>query len=444
VRRVRGILGGSAILVLLALPGGVGERPLPLHSQPSATATLSALVGDSGGSRLVQVNPSTLATVRASARVGYYDGWVRAPDGKLLVIATHRASSSAQTSRIRFVNSSTLKFVRKGVALDGYFRAAIWPSAGRLLTVAGNCCNSGVELDTIDTVAKRITARRAIAGAVTSIDRSRDGLVLLAAPPDEIGAARLVVVGPDASVRSVTLDRIRAGSHYPQESSQDPIGTIRQPGLAVDPAGGVAYVVDPDGLIAAVRLADMSVTYRTPSAPRSLLGRLARWLTPTASAKGLNGPIRTAEWIGDGMLAITGSDASAVKQKDGTTTFSSRAVGLAIVDTRDWTIRTLDAEADSATIADGLLLATGGTWRSDGSTNTSTGEGLTAWGPDGSLRWRLFPGTQPWVLAAVGERAVVQQAGLQSFVLVDLATGKVMRSLGGTYQWLLLGTGSAD
>jgi hypothetical protein len=444
VRRIRAVLGGSVLAALLALPGGAGNRPLPLRSQPSATASLTALVGEARGSRVVQLDPATFATLRSSARVGYYDGWVRSPDGKLLAVATHRDGVAAQTSTIRFVNASTLKFVRKGVALDGYFRAALWPSPGRLVALAGDCCNSGVVLTAIDTVAKRITARRTIEGAVLDVERSRDGLVLLAAPPGGIGPARVVTVGPDASVRSVTLDGIRAGSHWSQESGKDPVGTIRQPGLAVDAAAGVAYVVDPDGVVAAVRLADSSVGYHRLTSPRPLLSRLAGWLTPSASAKGVNGPTRTAQWLGDGMLALTGSDQSAVTRKDGTMVVSGRPAGLALVDTRDWTIRTLDPDADSATVADGVLLATGGTWSADGSTNSGSGEGLAVWGADGSLRRRLYPGTRVWVAAADGSRAIVQQESSQTFVLVDLATGETVRSLGGTFPWPLLGTGSAD
>jgi hypothetical protein len=433
------------VSVLLALPGGVGERPLPLRSESPATAALMGLVGDEQGSRLVQVDPSTLATVHASARVGYYDGWVRSPDGKLLVVATHSPrDTGAQVSTIRFVNTGTLKFVRTGVRLDGFFRAALWPSLGRLLALTGSCCNSDLELATVDTVAKRVVARRTIPGVVLDIVRSADGLVLLAAPPNEIGPARLVAVEGDGSVRTVALDRIQAGSHWPEESTQDPIGTMREPGLAVDPKGGVAYVVDPAGLVAAVRLADRGVTYHTAVAAQSLLGRLSHWLTPVASAKGMNGPIRTAVWLGDGMLAVTGSDSSALRRKDGTMVISGRPAGLSVIDTRDWTARTIDAGADAATVADGVLLTTGGTFRVEGSTNTTTGEGIVARGPNGSVRWRLFPGTAAWVVGAHGDRAVVQQNGGQTFDLVDLETGKVLRSLGSTYPWLLLGSGSAS
>lgn len=68
MRRI-GLLGAAGVLLLL--PFGANERPLPLHSPQAATPTLTALVGDARGSQLARVNPSTLATLRASPRVGF-------------------------------------------------------------------------------------------------------------------------------------------------------------------------------------------------------------------------------------------------------------------------------------------------------------------------------------------------------------------------------------
>jgi hypothetical protein len=83
---------------------------------------------------------------------------------------------------------------------------------------------------------------------------------MLALPDSGIAAARLLTVGPDADVRSVSLARIRAGTRW-NRSTSTPIGTVREPGLAVDAAGAAAYVVDAGGLVARIDLRDLSVTY---------------------------------------------------------------------------------------------------------------------------------------------------------------------------------------
>src|SRR5207249_849666 len=194
------------------------------------------------------------------------------------------------------------------------------------------CCGPGLTLDTIDTVRKKIVAHKAIHGPVWSVARSGDRLVLLGTEENAVAPVRVVVIGADATIRSVTLPRIVGGVHF-DEGSDDPLGSIRQPGLAVDPAGGVAYVVDPDGLVAEVLLGDLTVSYHEPSAA-SLLARFSSWLTPTAQAKGLNGPELQARWLGDGILAVTRTDETATRSKEGETV-AANAAGLQIVDTAD-------------------------------------------------------------------------------------------------------------
>ncbi len=444
MRRIGATLGGlAALAAVLVLPLGGGGRPLPLHAPLAATATLTGIVHEAAGVRLARVDPASLKVTRRSVLVHFYDGWVRSPSGKLLAVSTY-PNETRPISTLRFASPATLRWVRRGVRLDGSFRAAIWPSAGTLLAlvdvVTDRCCAPRAVLETVDTVAKKVVARRTIEGRVSAVARSADGLVLLLAPSDGIGPARLAAVGSDASVRTVDLGRILVGSSFPQDTSgSETIGAIRQPGLAVDAQGGVAYVVDADDLFAQVDLTDLSVTYHEASSP--LLARLAAWLTPAAQAKGLNGPTRNAAWLGDGLLMVTGNDESAVKQRDGTVLFSSRPAGLEVVDTHDWSVRTIDPEANAAVVADGVLLASGSSWRSD--LAATTGDGLAAYGTDGALRWRLDRGKQRWVAAAYGSVAVVGGDSSQPYELVDLATGRVLRTLGAeTFPLLLLGTGS--
>ena len=440
-----GFAGCAAVVLIAAWPSATPPQ-LPLVVPAAATTPLLAVASTGNGSRIEQLDPATFTALRVSATVGWYDGWVASPDRALLALATHSDSSNSDLSTIRFANASTLKWVRRGVQLDGYLMGAIWPRAGTLYALASNCCGSGGTLDTVDTVGKRIVARTTIRGQIVTVARSADGLVYLSTADNALAPATLAVIGPDGSVRSVQLTRIIAGTHFDQ-TSQDPIGTTRQPGLAVDPATDTAYVLDDDGLVAQIGLHDLTVLYH--QLDNSLIDRLSAWLTPPAAAKGINGPILSAQWLGDGLITLTGTNQSAVKHKDGSLTFSSTPAGLRVIDTNTWNERTLDPGANNTVIADGLLLASGGSWRSDGNTTTSSGEGLAAYSPDETLRWRINPGWTIAILAAYGSRALIQTidtgtvAVQKPVQLLDLENGHILRTLPpDSYPWPLLGTGS--
>lgn len=434
----------AAVLIGAASPGG-GDSPLPLRAPAPPTAQPLALAGDGTGSVLEQLDPATLSPLRRSARLaGGASGWTVSPEHRLLAIDTYPSSSDGSTSTLRFANAATLRWVRRGIRLDGYFVAASWPAESRLYALTGASSGSGLSLQTVDTVAKKIVAHKAIPGTAASVAHTEGGLVVLGEPANAVAPASLVVVGREGAVRSVVLDRILAGTHV-DESSNDPIATTRQPGLAVDAANGVAYVVDPSGLVAEIRLADLAVAYHRLD--RSFLSRLAGWLTPPAEAKGLEGPVLEATWLGDGLIAVTGTSNSTTRRKDGSTVFSTGPAGLRVVDTHDWSERTLDPRTDTAVVADGLLLASGGRWSNGDSQSVTGAEGLAAYGSDGTLRWRLDPGTKFWIEAVVGARALVQAYAtggtLQPIQLVDLDSGTVVRTLSpDSSPWPLVGSGS--
>ena len=438
--RVRGRIGLLGVAALLLVPvGATGDRPLPLEAPVAATAPLTAIAYRGNGFRLAQVDDATLALGRASDHVaGYAGGWLRAPGGALLAVAV--GTTTPPGSTLRFVRPATLEWRPGGVPLDGFFRSGLWPAAGRLVAVVDGATRATAE--TVDVAAQAVVARRPLAGIVVWAERSSQGLVVLLQPARKIGPAWLAAIAADGSVRSVQLRRILAGTSWKRRGrGNEMIGTMRRPGLAVDPASDTAYVVDPSGLVASIDLRTLAVAYHRTA--RSALSRLGAWLTPAAEAKGLNGPTRRAQWLGDDLIAITGIDQTVARQRSGGLVFSGRAAGLTILDTRDWHVRTLDPRANAATVADGMLLASGSSWRSGPLKSTSTAEGLAAYGADGALRWRLGEGGVRWVGAAYGSLVLVGRPASDAYDVVDLQSGKVLRAgVDGPVPQLLLGAGS--
>ena len=423
-----GLLAVTGLALVLAWPAHDTARPLTLDGPKRQAKERVAFVWQGDGTRLARVDERTLTRIGPlSPRLGFaLSAWALArPAGNLLAVATHRYANESKDF-LRFVDLRSLRLVRRTVDLDGYGRALLWARLDRLVAIVGNCCAPGLSVVTVDTGARRILSRHELAGDVLGpVGRAAGALVLLETPRNEIGPARPDVVAADGSVRSVGLDEVRAGSSWPPEGFDTPIGTTRQPALAVDPAGNRAFVIQPDGPAAEIDLRTLAVSYHDLSAPRSLLARLDGWLTPTARAKGLNGPQWRGLWLGDGLLAVTGTEETASTDANNQLVGSAAPAGLAIVDTRDWTIRMLDRGADTVTPAEGLLLATGRRWSS--TEQRASGMGLAAYGPDRSLRFRLFAGASSWVLAVSMGRAYVQDPGNEHRALVvDLASGKVV------------------
>ncbi len=427
-------------LVVCATVGAVGAtaygrsasaRRLPLRSLRPATAHLTAIVEAHGRYRLARVDPSTLRTVRTSAwRSGWDWGWVTSPDDSRVAVAACRRKCTSFA--LRFASATTLRWAPHTVPLDGGFYAGLWPRPGKLYALVGG--DTTLALDTVDTVSRKVVTSQSLAAPLLQLARSADGLVVLAGTFNAIVPVRLLVIGSDGTVRTVTVQRILAGTHY-DTKSQDPIGATNLPGLAVDPSSGIAYVIDPSGLVATVDLGNLSVAYHQLGSG-SLLARIADWLTPPAEAKGTNGNQLVAQWLGKGLIAVAGTQETATAQVD-----SYRPTGLRIIDTRNWSVRMLDQQADTFMVADGLLLATGRR-SSYGNTQHVHGEGLAAYGPDGALRWRVKGlGGQLYLADVYRSLALVDGHG--TLHLVDLATGRVMHgppppAAGG----LLLGPGS--
>lgn len=293
-----------------------------------------------------------------------------------------------------------------------------------------------------------VTGRLRVPGTVIRFAHGKTGFVLLAAPRNRIGLAELVVAD-GRRLRTVKLARIDAGL-VPGSLRNAAIGTDRFPGLAVDGGGRRAYVADPDGTIASVSLGSRRVSYHRPGTSRTLFQRLDGWLEPVAQAKGDRGPWWQAQWLGDGLLAVTGTNSQATGSVSGNViseTLHQRPAGLEIVNTRTWQQHTLDPNADTVTTSNGLLLATGTHWDVTPGENRTSGEGLVGYDSHGRVRFRLFAGRSVYVSVVIDQRAyvtVTAPSGHQHEYSVDLATRKVTATPDAEWPWLLLGAAQPD
>jgi hypothetical protein len=279
----------------------------------------------------------------------------------------------------------------------------------------------------VDPVARRLVSARPTEGLVLGVGRTATALVLLLAPDDGIGTARLATLDADGAYRTVDLRRTAAGYRYPTEG--DPVGEERVPGLAIDAGGGHAYAVGAGEPVADIDLRSLTVSYHELSRPISLFGRLRNWLEPKAEAKGpLLGSMRRALWLGNGVVAVFGTDDEGTIDAAGRPQLTETPSGLQLVNTHDWSVRTLDPGADAAEVAQGALLTTGMVWRSD--TQTLTGTGLTIFGADGAVRAHLF-GSRPLIFQTVGPWALVPFAppATTGYDVVDVRSGRVVTTI---------------
>src|SRR4051794_19776697 len=186
--------------------------------------------------------------------------------------------------------------------------------------------------------------------------------------------AQVAVIDADGNMRVATVDRIEAGTIVDDgDEATPPSARTTQPGFAVDPATGRAFVVSPDLSIAVVDLQTLDVSYH--GATRSL-------------AKAIDGPSRWAAWLGGGLLAVSGVDYSTTVN-GAQPTINETPYGLQIVDTRTWTTRTIDPDAIGFVSAPGALVAS--------HSPTSTARETLIWAPDGTLRRRFSFTGSTWL-----------------------------------------------
>jgi hypothetical protein len=146
-----------------------------------------------------------------------------------------------------------------------------------------------------------------------------------------------------------------------------------------------------DYTVAEVDLRTLAVTYH---------GGSSRWL-----AKQLPGPVRNARWLGNGLLAVAGSNGTALD-------------GLRIVDTRDWSMRIVDNDSFYLALGTDVLI---------GSSYWIPPE-LSVYGLDGSLRYHVKLEGAGTHFSVAGRYGYVCSGAHLSSVF-ELSTGTTLRQV---------------
>jgi hypothetical protein len=380
--------------------GGIGDRPPPLL----------AIADDGGDRRLLRLDPSSLRPLPRSVRLdepaqGY--AWDPARMRAVVVSAGAAALRLLDLQRMR-----TLGTIRVGAR--GELAAVGWPRSDRiwLVLAPARCCARGTTTVVIvDTIRRRVIARRRLAARLARVTETPDGPVLLLAPPSGIGLAEVATVDLRGNVDSMRLDDVLAGAQ-----STEGIVHIRRPAIAVDPQRRYAYVVSVRTEVIEVDLQRWRARRHRLSARSSLLDRLRDLVDPPAEAQPpLVGRERVATWLQPGVIAVSGHDAAVLRRATGALEQSTRPAGLEVIDVRRWQTRTVDQHAAELHAAAGLLLAA-----------DSRRGGLAAYRPDGRRAFHVLEHERTEIVAGAGSLAYVRTNRGPRMHVVDLERGRVI------------------
>jgi hypothetical protein len=391
-----------------ALPAAVLALALPAARSVSASPAAPVLGRDWKTRTIAYFDPVSLARVPGrSVPGGFFTGpW--AWDADHTRIALGRSDwpqlRIVDARRMRLAGDVRLRHLGTAGGVDGL----TWAGPNRLLALVHGPV-TGVAFVLVDS--RKLTVLRTVglSGSQYDVEPIRGGLVALLGPVRGIGTARIAVARADGTVRTAPLPGVSVGTRRTGTGTDPNVRTVI-PGFAADPGGAVAVAVTAGNRAVSVDLRTLTASTHQ-LAPR----------TVQQAAKSLEGPQRYARWVGDGLLAVGGTDWS--RTADGKV--SARAAGVRLVDTRSWTTRTLDAEASAFSLARGLVLTYGGSW--SGTTQTYTG--VHAYAPDGELRWSLYEGQDAYA-PVHGSLAYVQRyVGTNRpdrLDVVDPATGTIL------------------
>jgi hypothetical protein len=397
-------------------------------STAGRTSTVVPLFGIVGGKvlyqQLVGYDPTTLHQLGRRVPLGAHrTGWSFSPDGRLLVLGN--SANPCVAADLRFVDTSQPAMLGDVRLPPGPVQATAWPNVSRVLALLGpappNCLGARrTRIVLVDADARRVLATRWLRGSALRLSTVAGHVVVLLAPTGRLGAATLAVVDGTGNVRQKTLEALPAGQSFPRGE----ISQVSRPGLAVDSVGERAFVVPGGDRLAEVDLRTLRVDYHE--------------LAERTLAKGANGSTRQALWLGNGRLAVTGTNSTG-RSFGGTVRLSTTPAGLRIVDTRDWSFRTIDPHVSQVARAGDVLLMQGSSYSFDGTRSTETNTGLSVYTLGGHEQYRLFEGESVAAFAAENRLYATVRAthGKSRTFVLDLATGNVAATTS-TPVWNLL------
>jgi hypothetical protein len=372
---------------------------------PTAPRTVFGIVWQGRDTSLAELDALTLRPVSKAARLGTAAQYLGRSPGKGMRAAF---AVGEQGTAIRFVDLRAMKAERRVNLTCGVGGAVLWETANRLVTTCGGPAASVL---VVDPVRQRLVKRTALKGSLVQTVASNGRLVGLLTPLDGIGVARMVVIDGTGRTRTVSLSEVRAGTQVtdPEHSRF----RIELPGVALDPSGENAAVVPPHGAVSVVDLATLGVT-----------SHAVHERTLAATRKNVEGSARSAVWTMGGTIAVAGTDWIADGQPD-----HAVPAGLTLIDTDTWQSRKLDDRTGdvSYTGPGGTLLAFGAFWNS--ATQTSTGNGLTAYDPTGGRRFHAFGDEPIWIAALAGTYAYIASTDFRQYRILDTTSGKVLATV---------------
>ena len=406
-----------SLVAALLVAVGVGSNSAdPLHPAgrgETPRTVLGILWNDTGLSkpRLTELKPSSLDRVGhpVPLRIGAGSATALSPDGSRLAIGTaHPGIQVIDPRRMKEVG-----FVKLGGI--GWVTFLSWQRGTLFAVVSDDTHTTALG---VDPRGEQVVERHRLNRLFITAAESAGGIVVLTSPRRGIGSVELMVLGGKGA-QSVAIDGISGGT----ETKNDEEGfRARQvvPALAIDEEARRAFVVSAGRNVAEVSLRNLAVEYHELSEPVSLLGRLRTWLEPSAEAKMIEGPQRKAASLGNGLVAITGTDYATVDDEHGNPTVEVRAAGLSLIDTSDWSIRELDDETSDFTLFDSTLLAYGDISWGDASQNSI---GLRGYDLGGREIFHVLKGTKVGWIEASGDLAYVFVDDRRRIV-VDAVSGR--------------------
>lgn len=406
---MRWALGATLALLVAAAAAGAGHVRAS-SGETRASILVTRVAGpkvDCLESRVVREDRASLTPIESSVRVkGAFEQPVYSRDRTAVALG-------GNTGRVIVVDAATLQVrVNVRVALpDDGVRVVSWPARDRLvLTSYGAGFTRPYERSRVialDPIRGEVVFSQLFRGAYAlQGGATRSGRVpFLIVSSHELVPPRIVVLEADGTMRTAALGRLRAGRTWKSYRR-------RSPGFAVDGQEERAFIVDPSGRVAEVRLGSLAVRYRKV---RGLVSK-----NPALPDRR-----RTATWLGSGRIAVSGNDDdeprfySPVDPNAKEPPSSYTPFGLRILDTRTWQQSVLDPRPSRFEWLRGRLVAY---------TPRHAGPGVTmfAFDRNGHFAYKIRSRKDTYYLQAFDGRLFLMNPRWQGLQVRDARDGRLL------------------